>query len=323
MQNLPLPLFKTEVPQIEEQYNPEADIVLYQGDVTDLLKQIPDNSISLIVTSPPYNIGKAYETRQAVGDYLEGQKSIIRELVRVLSPTGSLCWQVGNFIDRGEVYPLDILYYPIFKEFDLKMRNRIVWRFGHGLHASKRFSGRYETISWFSKTDDYYFNLDGVRVKAKYPGKRHYKGAKKGQISGNPLGVNPTDVWEVKAMDDWEEKWWDIPNVKSNHPEKTMHPCSFPIELVQRLVLALTQKGEWVLDPFAGVGSALIAAIMHERKGIGAEKEAPYVAEAKDRINQLFEGTLPVRPMGMPVYEPTGKESVAKIPDEWLTNNNK
>jgi adenine-specific DNA-methyltransferase len=174
---------------------------------------------------------------------------------------------------------------------------------------------------WFSKTDDYYFNLDDVRVPAKYPGKRHYKGPKKGQISGNPLGVNPTDTWEVNVLQDWETKWWDIPNVKSNHPEKTNHPCSFPIELVQRLILALTKKDDWVFDPFAGVGSALIAALMHERRAIGAEKEPEYVREAKDRINQLFTGTLPIRPMGMPVYEPTGKESVSRIPDEWVNIN--
>jgi len=315
MINLPLfPIEKT----IANRFDPNAEIVLFKGDVADLLDNIPDNSINLIVSSPPYNLGKSYETRQSVQAYLTNQAKIISGLVRVLSPSGSLCWQVGNFVDNGEIFPLDILYYPIFKELGVKLRNRIVWRFGHGLHASQRFSGRYETISWFTKTDKYYFNLDDVRVPAKYPGKRHYKGLKKGQISGNPLGVNPTDTWEVNVLQDWETKWWDIPNVKSNHPEKTNHPCSFPIELVQRLVLALTKKDDWVFDPFAGVGSALIAALMHERRAIGAEKEAEYVREAKDRINQLFAGTLPIRPMGMPVYEPTGKESVSRIPDEWL-----
>jgi len=315
MINLPLfPIEKT----IANRFDPNAEIVLFKGDVADLLDNIPDNSINLIVSSPPYNLGKSYETRQSVQAYLTNQAKIISGLVRVLSPSGSLCWQVGNFVDNGEIFPLDILYYPIFKDLGLKLRNRIVWRFGHGLHASQRFSGRYETILWFSKTDDYYFNLDDVRVPAKYPGKRHYKGPKKGQISGNPLGVNPTDTWELNILQDWETKWWDIPNVKSNHPEKTNHPCSFPIELVQRLVLALTKKDDWVFDPFAGVGSALIAALMHERRAIGAEKEAEYVREAKDRINQLFTGTLPIRPMGMPVYEPTGKESVSRIPDEWV-----
>jgi len=318
MINLPLfPIEKT----IANRFDPNAEIVLFKGDVADLLDNIPDNSINLIVSSPPYNLGKSYETRQSVQAYLTNQAKIISGLVRVLSPSGSLCWQVGNFVDNGEIYPLDILYYPIFKELGLKLRNRIVWRFGHGLHASQRFSGRYETILWFSKTDDYYFNLDDVRVPAKYPGKRHYKGPKKGQISGNPLGVNPTDTWEVNVLQDWETKWWDIPNVKSNHPEKTNHPCSFPIELVQRLILALTKKDDWVFDPFAGVGSALIAALMHERRAIGAEKEPEYVREAKDRINQLFTGTLPIRPMGMPVYEPTGKESVSRIPDEWVNIN--
>ena len=304
-------------PQIDHQYSPDARIVLFEGDVTNLLSQIPDDSVNLIVTSPPYNLGKEYETRQSVGGYLDMQTAIIHELIRVLSPTGSLCWQVGNFVEDGEIFPLDILYYPVFKKLGLQMRNRIVWRFGHGLHTTRRFSGRYETISWYSKTDKYYFNLDNVRVPAKYPGKRHYKGPKKGQISGNPLGVNPTDTWEVNAMQDWESKWWDIPNVKSNHPEKTLHPCSFPIELVQRLVLALTQENDWVLDPFAGVGSSLIAALMNDRKAMGTEKEKEYILEAENRIESLFDGTLPIRPMGMPVYQPTGNDSVSKIPEEW------
>ncbi|MGB8214442.1 MAG: site-specific DNA-methyltransferase [Anaerolineales bacterium] len=312
-----LQLFPTEI-NIANTFEPDAEIVLYHGDVTDLLAKIPDNSINLIVTSPPYNLGKSYETRQSVQAYLANQSNIINELVRVLSPTGSICWQVGNFVDNGEIIPLDILYYPIFKDLGLKLRNRIVWHFGHGLHASLRFSGRYETILWFSKTDEYYFNLDDVRVPAKYPGKRYYKGPKKGQISGNPQGANPTDAWEVNVLQDWETLWWDVPNVKSNHPEKTLHPCQFPVELIQRLVLALTKKGDWVFDPYAGVGSSLIAAIMHERRAMGAEKESSYVEEVKVRIKNLLDGALPLRPMGMPVFQPTGKEKISQIPEEWL-----
>ena len=129
-----------------------------------------------------------------------------------------------------------------FKGFGLKLRNRIIWRFNHGLHCKKRFSGRYETILWFTKNDEYVFNLDPVRVPSKYPGKRHFKGPKRGQLSGNPLGKNPSDIWDV-VQQDWEDEVWDIPNVKANHPEKTEHPCQFPVELVQRCVLALTQPG--------------------------------------------------------------------------------
>ncbi|MBI3360247.1 MAG: site-specific DNA-methyltransferase [Chloroflexi bacterium] len=229
---------------------------------------------------------------------------------------GSICWQVGNFVEDGEVFPLDILYYGIFKKLGLFLRNRIVWHFGHGLHASKRFSGRYETILWFTKSDHYVFNLDSVRVPSKYPGKRHYKGPNKGKPSGNPKGKNPSDVWEA-VVRDWEEALWNIPNVKSNHPEKTIHPCQFPVELVERCVLALTREGDWVFDPFAGVGSSLIAAAMHNRRAMGSEKEAEYVAIARDRLAACLNGTLTVRPVGRPVHVPTGKEKVAQIPDEW------
>jgi adenine-specific DNA-methyltransferase len=301
---------------IRSSFDPRAEIVLFHGDVNEFITQIPDSSVSLIVTSPPYNLGKEYENRVAIGEYLKAQAQVIAHLYRVLREDGSICWQVGNFVENGEVYPLDILYYPIFKELGLKLRNRIIWRFGHGLHASKRFSGRYETILWFTKSDRYVFNLDAVRVPAKYPGKRHYKGPKRGKPSGNPLGKNPSDVWEV-VVRDWEEAFWDIPNVKANHPEKTIHPCQFPIELVERCVLALTNEGDWVFDPYMGVGSALVAAIMHNRRAMGCEVVAEYVEIARQRLVAYFNGTLRYRPMGKPVYQPTGREKIAQIPREW------
>lgn len=308
-------LFRDAKP-IYDNFQPNAEIVLWAGDVKDFVSQIPSNSIRLIISSPPYNLGKEYEDRISIEEYLEGQVVVIRELFRILTDDGSLCWQVGNFVENGEVYPLDILYYPIFKQLGLQLRNRIIWKFGHGLHATRRFSGRYETILWFTKSDHYIFNLDAVRVPSKYPGKRHFKGPRKGQPSGNPLGKNPSDVWEILAQD-WEELVWDIPNVKANHPEKTIHPCQFPIELVERCVLALTNEGDWVFDPYMGVGSALLAAIMHDRRAMGCEKESQYVETARQRILAFFNGTLRYRPLGRPVYQPTGKERVAQVPDEW------
>lgn len=92
---------------------------------------------------------------------------------------------------------MDIYFYPLFKELGMFLRNRIVWHFGHGLHTKNRFSGRYETFLWFTKNKDYIFNLDPVRSPSKYPGKLHYSGSKKGLPSGNPLGKNPSDVWEI------------------------------------------------------------------------------------------------------------------------------
>lgn len=281
------------------------------------LKTISDRKFDLIITSPPYNIGKEYEIKTSIEKYLESQGEIILQLIRVLSDRGSLCWQVGNFINKGEVFPLDIYYYPIFKNYGLKLRNRIIWHFGHGLHASKRFSGRYETILWFTKTDHYIFNLDSVRIPAKYPGKRHFKGPNKGKPSGNPLGKNPSDIWEI-VLKDWENELWNIPNVKSNHPEKTKHPCQFPVELVERCILALTNEKSWVLDPFAGVGSTLIAAIKNKRNCIGIEKESQYCEICKNRIDELREGTLKIRPINKPVHKPSENDKVARIPKEWL-----
>ena len=295
---------------------PDTDYTIKNGDCLTVLKKIENGKFDLILTSPPYNVGKSYETKTSIEKYLETQEEIISELVRTLSDKGNLCWQVGNYVEKGEIFPLDIFYYQIFKKHGLKLRNRIVWHFGHGLHASNRFSGRYETLLWFSKTDEYIFNLDNVRVPSKYPGKRHFKGPKKGQPSGNPLGKNPSDIWEIIEQD-WDKAMWNIPNVKSNHPEKTEHPCQFPIELVERCVLALTDENSWVLDPFAGVGSTVIGAIKNNRNGMGIEKEKEYCKIANKRIEDLKEGTLKMRPINKPIHKPTGKDKVAQIPKEW------
>jgi DNA modification methylase len=300
-----------------EYTNTGLHIEIQNKDCLSALKRMEDNKFDLVLTSPPYNVGKSYETKTSIEKYLETQEEIISELVRTLSDKGNLCWQVGNYVDKGEVFPLDIYYYQIFKRHGLKLRNRIIWHFGHGLHASNRFSGRYETILWFSKTDDYIFNLDNVRVPSKYPGKRHFKGPRKGQISGNPLGKNPSDIWEILEQE-WDSALWDIPNVKSNHPEKTEHPCQFPIELVERCVLALTNEHSWIIDPFAGVGYTVLGAIKNNRNAIGIEKEKAYCQIASQRIESFKEGTLKFRPMTKEIFQPTGKEKVSRIPEEWM-----
>ena len=274
-----------------DRFGVDENLVMHAGDCLDLLAAIPDGSIQLIVTSPPYNLGKEYEKRLKRDAYVKQQEAVIRECVRVLASTGSLCWQVGNFVDKGEIVPLDTMLYPLFAGLGLKLRNRIIWHFEHGLHCSNRFSGRYETVNWFTKSDDYKFNLDPVRVPQKYPGKKYFKGPKAGQFSCNPLGKNPGDVWV-------------IPNVKSNHVEKTEHPCQFPVELVERLVLSTTDEGDWVLDPFMGVGSSLVAAARHNRKAAGAELVKKYVGIARARLLDEALGQLKTRPMNRPVYDP-------------------
>lgn len=276
--------------EVGSSFRADQRAVVFEGDCQDLLETIPNDSIQLIVTSPPYNLGKSYERRMHLDRYLEWQERVIADCVRVLADGGSICWQVGNFVSHGEVVPLDIVLYPFFVKHGLKLRNRIVWHFEHGLHCTKRLSGRHETILWFTKSDDYCFDLDSVRVPQKYPGKRHFKGPKTGQLSGNPLGKNPGDVWV-------------FPNVKNNHVEKTAHPCQFPVELVDRLVLSLTRTDDWVLDPFLGVGTTVASAVMRGRRGCGSEKMPQYAQVARDRVRQAMQGTLPTRTMNTPVYD--------------------
>ncbi|HSK72233.1 MAG TPA: site-specific DNA-methyltransferase [Pyrinomonadaceae bacterium] len=307
--------------QVESKFKPDAEAVILPGDCLINLQKLPAEFAKLIITSPPYNLGKAYEKTTDLEKYLEELSPVADELARVLSTEGSLCWQVGNFVEKGEVFPLDIFYYGLFKKHGFKLRNRIIWHFEHGLHASKRFSGRYETLLWFTKSDEYTFNLDAVRVPSKYPGKTYYKGDKKGQPSGNPLGKNPSDIWKI-LVQDWETALWNIPNVKANHPEKTLHPCQFPIELVERCVLALTSEKDWVLDPFSGVGSAMLAALKNDRRAIGCEKEPEYIEIAHQRIDDLSTGKLRYRQLGKPVHQPTGREKVAQIPLEWFKEAN-
>ena len=272
-------------------FSPLTNYSLFVNDCLDILSIMDTESIQLIVTSLPYNLKKKYESRIPMQQYLEQQDKVISECVRLLKPQGSICWQVGNYIKNGTIIPLDIILYPLFIKHGLQLRNRIVWSFEHGLHCKHRFSGRYETILWFTKTDDYIFNLDAIRVPQKYPKKKYFKGTKKGQYSCNPLGKNPGDFWL-------------IPNVKHNHIEKTEHPCQFPVELVERLVLALSNKNDVVLDPFVGTGTSVIAAVRHGREGIGIDNCESYINIARTRLKEEQAGTLKTRPMNRPIYEP-------------------
>ncbi len=310
--------------RIDETLKKDSRIVLAHGDSAETLAALPDGFAKLIISSPPYNIGKEYEVQVKLDHYLAGVQPVLEHLQRVLACGGSLCWQVGNYVDESEVFPLDIYFYPVFKKLGLQLRNRIIWHFEHGLHCSVRLSGRYETLLWFTKGEDYTFNLDPVRVPSKYPGKTNFRpGPNYGKPSGNPLGKNPSDVWKL-MLHEWETGLWAIPNVKANHPEKTVHPCQFPIELVERCVLAFTEADDWVLDPFSGVGSALLSAVRHSRKAFGIEREEVYISEAKNRFAKLFSGELPYRQLGKPVHQPTGREKVSQVPKEWqnITHKN-
>lgn len=549
-------------PDIASEFTPAAEAVLSHGDCLSALRTLPDEQFKLIITSPPYNLGKGYEEKLPFEEYLAQMEPVLDECVRVLASGGSLCWQVGTYIEKGEIFPLDIFFYQLLRRRGLKLRNRMIWHYEHGQHAKYRFSGRYETLLWFTKGDQYTFNLDDVRVPSKYPHKKHFRGPRRGELSGHPLGKNPSDVWELNVSGeqaafplethrfpvtraafhdlagfaemivrklaqtaseargsnqdaevqrneflaavpqqanllyvgghayttitiersvhelsiefgrnrwtfmaaersrkqaerptierhsfaiqaqhrdsplvillnfllgfplpsaiirqlavfrrltyneaglrpsfydhlsdyeadevslirteeakiflvesflslalqhsrvpvsqrqpglfgpefttslrppvvtlvhelsheqgantwqvikrDWESAFWEIPNVKAGHVEKTIHPCQFPIELVERCVLALTDENDWVLDPFAGVGSAVVAALRRRRRAMGCEKEARFVRVARQRVTDFYAGRLGYRPLGKPVAQPQTKVKVRLLPMELL-----
>jgi adenine-specific DNA-methyltransferase len=262
---------KSDIAQSTSSESNIEQIQLIEGDCRKVLLGLKPGTASLILTSPPYNIGKEYEKHQSIEAWTSDQKLIIGLAIRALHDGGSICWQVGNYVNRGEILPLDSIIIALMREAGLKIRNRIVWTFGHGLHCKKRLSGRHETVIWATKGDDYTFNLDPIRIPQKYPQKKYYKGPKKGQLSGHPLGKNPGDVWEIT-------------NVKHRHPEKTAHPCQFPEELVRRFMLALSDPGDLVIDPYAGSGTTGVVAQRLKRKAILIERNSNYVSIARARM---------------------------------------
>lgn len=284
----------------------DSEWLIHRGDCHDVLAELPNGVIPLTVSSPPYFIGKSYDRSKKLADFQREHQLLAPQLSRITRDGGSLCWQVGNHVEENAVTPLDFAAHEIFsKEPDLTLRNRIIWHFGHGVHATRRFSGRHEAVLWYSKGDDYLFNLDPVRVPQKYPGKRHYKGPKQGQYSGHPAGKNPSDVWE-------------IPNVNANHVEKTAHPCQFPVALAERLILALSEPGDIIFDPFTGSASTGIAALRTGRRFLGAEVCESYCTIADARYADYRTKALKVRPLDKEIWAPSATDAVARKPAHFL-----
>lgn len=295
---------------MKSRFSSKNDVTLATMDCLKFLSTIPDESTQLVVTSPPYNIGKSYERRRATKkEYVTAQQRVIDEAVRITKPGGSICWQVGHYTNgHAQIIPIDMLLYPCFAAHEegseLYLRNRIIWHFEFGCNSRRRFSGRHEMILWFTKGNPYKFNLDRLRVPQKYPGKRAYRGPRKGMYSGNPLGKNPGDVWM-------------FPNVKGKHLEKTQHPCQFPIELVDRLIDAFTEEGDLVVDPYVGVGSTVAAAILRNRRAAGCDVVAEYVRLARQRVKLAAVGKLKYRPRSRPIYKPKPNTQLTTVPEEF------
>jgi adenine-specific DNA-methyltransferase len=242
------------------------------GDSVERLAEIESGSIPLVVTSPPYNIGKAYERRLPLADYLDWCCSWLSEVRRVLAPTGS-AWINLGFVDvpgAGQAVPLPYLLWP---HLDLYLVQEVVWRYENGVACRRRLSPRNEKILWLTHdSHSYYFDLDAIRdPEVRYPRQRRH-----GRLRCNPLGKNPGDVWHIPKV-----------TAGRSEPERTPHPAQMPLALAERIVLASSRPGDLVLDPFSGSGTTLVAAVRHQRKGLGIELNPGYVAMATARLEDI------------------------------------
>ncbi|MFX0014411.1 MAG: DNA-methyltransferase [Promethearchaeota archaeon] len=247
---------------------------IYNEDFIEFSKKLSEETIDLIVTSPPYGIGKEYEKKTTLNQYLEWSNKVLTECWRILKITGSIFYQVGTYVgNNGAHFPWDAVIFPIFVKLGFIPRNRIIWIRQHGTHAKHKFSNRHETILWFSKSDNYKFFLDDIRVPQIYPKKKNYRqGMDYGKFTSDPRGKNPGDVWAFR-------------NVKHNHEEQTEHPCQFPEDLVTRIILSTTELNDIVLDPFIGSGTTAVVAKNNNRRFIGCEIVKKYVDIANHRLN--------------------------------------
>jgi len=233
------------------------------GDCRKLIKKLKDNSIRMAVTSPPYNLGKNYGL-YTDNVHIEEWKSLIdnitKEIYRVLTPDGSFFLNVSPIPDRKtkEIIPLGSIAWEIIKKNGFYLRNMIVWHFNNMQNCTIRLSGRWENILWCVKDlKNYVFNLEDIKIPVITKNDKRFDSNR---------GRNPTDVWYFDRVNNMTKKKLGI--------EKA--PCVYPLPMIERIIRMSTNKGDWVLDPFVGSGTTLVAAKRLGRNAIGFEIDEGY-----------------------------------------------
>lgn len=249
-------------------------ILIYQGDCRSLMAQLPDESFHLTVTSPPYNIGKEYERPLPLHEYLSWCENWMGDIHRLTTPSGAFWLNIGYVpvADEGKAVPLA---YMLWDKTPFFMLQEVVWTYGAGVATRHTFSPRNEKLLWYVKDQNTYtFNLDAVRdPDVKYPNQK-----KNGKLKCNPLGKNPGDVWAIPKV---------TSGAGRSSVERMPHPAQFPEALIERVILASTNPGDLVLDPFLGSGTTAAVARRLGRKVVGFEQRSDYIETASSRLNRL------------------------------------
>lgn len=254
-------------------------VAIYQEDCLEGMKKIPKELVDLTITSPPYNIGKEYEELAELGDYLEWCRKWMREVYRITVPHGTFWLNVGylKVAGKGKAVPIP---YLLWDKTDFYLIQEVVWNYSAGVACRKRLSPRNEKVLWYVKDpESYTFNLDDIRdPDVKYPNQK-----KNGKLKCNPLGKNPSDVWQIKKVTSGRNR---------SSTERTPHPAQFPTELVERMVKASSSEGDVILDPFMGSGSTAETALANRRYVIGFELKDDYIGYSKERIENFIENKI-------------------------------
>lgn len=244
---------------------------IYNGNCVELLTKIPAGSIDLSFTSPPYNIGKEYETVRPMEDFIDWCSDWIEKIYRATTLNGSLLLNVGYVSLPGRAKSIPIPYL-LWNRVPFFLQQEIVWNYGAGVAAKKFLSPRNEKLLWYVKdAENYCFNLDDIRdPDVAYPNQK-----KKGKLRCNTIGKNPSDVWQIAKVTSGEGR---------ASKERTPHPAQFPLDLCERAIKGFSPNDGIVLDPFLGSGSTIDACLRWGRYSIGFEIREDYCAIGAERI---------------------------------------
>lgn len=268
--------FEAALKALGKPYERGERYAIYHGDCIDLLDALPANSIDLTFTSPPYNIGKEYETVMPITEFVDWCAVWLACAYKATASNGALLLNVGyvSLPERGRAVPLA---YLLWDKTDFYLQQEIVWNYGAGVAAKKFLSPRNEKVLWYVKNhEEYCFNLDDIRdPDVAYPNQK-----RKGKLRCNAIGKNPSDVWQIAKVTSGSGR---------ASKERTAHPAQFPLDLCERAIKGFSPSKGIVIDPFLGSGSTIEACLQWGRYSIGFEIKPDYCAVASERIRRALE----------------------------------
>ncbi len=253
------------------------NVLLYEGDCLDLLRRMPPGIVDLAVTSPPYNIGKEYEVKRDVAEYIDWCDDWIAEIHRAAASSGAFWLNLGYLSVPEKARAIPIAYL-LWDRIPFYLVQEVVWQYGAGVAARLAYSPRNEKFLWYVRNQHaFYFDLDAVRdPNIKYPNQ-----FKNGKRKINLAGKNPGDVWSFPKVTSGRNR---------SSTERTPHPAQFPMAVIDRIIKGCSRSDALVLDPFMGSGTTAEAAMRLGRPVVGIELNPAYIEIAARRLDRAAAG---------------------------------